>query len=694
MSQAILRTHLERKAVVYLRQSTLRQVHENKESTRRQYDLRQRAVDLGWTPESVLVVDEDLGQSGTSTDRRQGFRRLAEEVASGRVGAIFALEPSRFARNSVDWHRLLELCGLTDVLIADEVGVYAPRDPNDRLLLGLKGQMSEAEQYWMRLRLQGGKLNKARRGALYLPPPLGYAWDAATDRYCLNPDEQVQRLVRLVFDRFRIDGSAQAVMRHFSRMGLKVPVRRAGSADPCWVTLTHGAVLKILGNPAYAGAYVYGRHVGRVVLLEGERRQYRTTRVAPEAWKVCLHDHHPAYIAWEDFVANRDKLHQNRTRPDEPDQRGAAREGRALLQGLAICGRCGQRMTVRYQTRGHQPQYECRSPLKLGSGSVCWSVSGSPLDDAVVALFLEVARPPEIALCFAVAQEAERQAEEIGRQWKLRLEQVRYQALLSERRYKAVDPDNRVVARTLERDWEEKLLEVERVEREFAETLRRERVELDAADRSRILAMADDLARVWSAPTTSASQRKNLLRILVREVSLTPVDVPERKTKVHVLWVTGAVTEISIPRPDKRTAQVTSPAAVERIRELVTGRLPLAEIAADLNRRGLRTGAGRTWDPVAVEWIKQRYEISGEPPLRMAPAKRTDGLLSIHGVAQEMGVTSATVRHWVTRELLHPVTPGGAGRPAWYALDSATRARLEQAKTRGNRRTGSIKLHE
>lgn len=692
MSQPILRTHLERRAVVYLRQSTMRQVHENEESTRRQYDLRERAIDLGWTPESVLVLDEDLGQSGRSTEHREGFRRLAAEVAGGQVGAIFALEPSRFARCSADWHRLLDLCGLTDVLVADEQGVYAPRDPNDRLLLGLKGQMSEAEQYWMRLRLQGGKLSKARRGALYLPPPLGYVWDAATERYRLDPDEGVQRLVRLVFDRFRIDGSAHGVMRYFVRAGLEVPVQRR-SGERRWGPLRHEAVLDMLHNPAYAGAYAYGRRVDRVVLVDGERRQRRSARVPREAWKVCLRDHHPAYISWEQYLENEAKVSENPSNHHQPDQRGATREGAALLQGIVICGRCGQRMGVRYQGRAGRPQYECRSPSKLGEGALCWSVSGRAIDRAVTRAFLEVAQPPEIELCFAVAREAERQTEEIGRQWKLRLEQARYHARLAERRYKAVDPDNRVVVRSLERDWEEALREVERVEREHAEALRRERVELDEATRAEILAMARDLERVWDAPTTTAAQRKNLLRTLVREVSLTPIDVPRRQTRLQVLWETGAVTEILVARPDKLVAQAALPAAEEALRALVAEGHPLAVIADALNRRGFRTGVGRPWSAVGVEGVKQRCAIVGPRPRRAPPEQRDDGLLSLRGVATELGVSRSIAKYWTLLGLLVPIIAGGPGRPAWYRLDEETRQRLEQAKARGHRRRDSSNLH-
>lgn len=309
MSQKIRRVHSERLAVVYLRQSSMRQVLENRESSTRQYALRERAVALGWTTDAVRVVDEDLGKSGRSTGERTGFQQLAEDVADGKVGAIFALEPSRLARNSSDWHRLLELCRLADVLIVDETGVYAPCDPNDSLLLGLKGQMSEAEMYWMRLRLQGGRLSKARRGDLFLHPPTGYHWDRATSRLRLDPDEQVQRAIRLVFERFRIEGSAHAVGRYFGSKKLQLPALMANSSVT-WGPPRHTAILCMLRNPTYAGTYAYGRRQRHPVVVKGRILRNRVTRLPPEAWKVCLHDHHPAYISWEEFMDNQDKLNR------------------------------------------------------------------------------------------------------------------------------------------------------------------------------------------------------------------------------------------------------------------------------------------------------------------------------------------------------------------------------------------------
>lgn len=683
MNDKIRPTHLARRAVVYLRQSTLRQVHEHRESTARQYDLRRRAVELGWPDEAVQVIDEDLGQSGSSTQGREGFRRLGEDVARGRVGAIFALEASRFARNSADWYRLLEICGLADVLIADEGGVYAPRDPNDRLLLGLKGQMSEAELYWMRLRLQGGKLSKARRGELYIQPPTGYQWDDATNRLRLDPDEEVQRGIHMVFERFRIDGSAHGVSAFLARNGLKIPSRSAATGEVSWVTPRLSPILNLLHNPLYTGTYVFGRREERVGLVDGEVRRRRVRRMMRDDWKVCLHDHHPAYITWEEFMANEDKLHQNRNNFFVPEQRGAAREGEALLPGLLLCGRCGHRMSVRYQ--GNLPQYECQAPMRnLGGSGRCWTVPGRVIDEAVAHAFLQAASPSEIELSLAVARAADTQAGELDRQWKLRMERLRYEAKLAERRYKAVDPDNRVVARTLERDWEERLQEIERAERELQDVRRREKIELSDADRDKVLALARDLPRVWRAATTAPAQRKTMLRMLVREVCLTPVDLPRRQTRVQILWETGTVTELLVDRPSRETACATPELAAARIRVLVEEGWNTEAIAADLNAGGLRTGKGRAWDIAAVRRAKVKLGLKGPPPNQPLPPRREDGAWSTQGVAARLGVTVNIVHYWVGRGWLTPIQgTSGQGRAAWYRLDDETIARLEEAKSVG-----------
>lgn len=686
MNDKVRATHLERRAVVYLRQSTLRQVHEHRESTARQYALRQRALELGWPPERIDLIDEDMGQSGSSTEWRAGFQRMAEDVAHGRVGAIFSLEVSRLARSSADWHRLLDLCGLADVLLADEQAIYTPRDYNDRLLLGLKGTMSEAELYWMRLRLQGGKLSKARRGALHLTPPVGYEWEGATSQFRFDSDEGVQRAVRLVFERFRLEGSAYAVLRYFMNNGLKMSVRQPGTHQVHQVPPRYTLLLSMLHNPTYAGAYVYGRNERHMALVDGQVRRQRSTRLPRDAWKVCLKNHHPAYISWEEYVANQKKLATNHPSYHQPDQRGAAREGSALLQGLVLCGRCGHRMQTSYRDSAH-PYYECRRFTDKGN---CWTVSAASIDEAVARLFLKTVQPPEIELGLAVTREVERQAQEVAHQWRLRLERARYEAQLAERRYKAVDPDNRVVARTLEREWNEKLGELESLEREHQQVLRREKIELTSQDRARLLELAKDLSYVWHARSTTNAERKNLLRILVREVVLSPVDVPKRGIHIQLLWQTGTCSDITIARRPSY-ARATSPEVINLIGTLTKERSD-REVAAELNRRGLLSGVKRAWDKEAVRWVRRRYGIRRQPAGRRGrprqPERRADGLYSMHGVAALLGVTEPVVRSWVEKGWLRCVEGGGPGSPRWFRLDRSTLKRLRATRSRGNEPSG------
>lgn len=686
MNDKIQATHLERRAVVYLRQSTLMQVHEHRESTARQYDLRRRAQELGWPAERIDLIDEDLGRSGTGTAWRSGFQKMAEEVAHGRIGIILCLEVSRLTRSSADWQQLLNVCALADVLIADEQAVYTPRDYNDRLLLGLKGTMSEAEQYWMQLRLQGGKLSKARRGELFLVPPAGYVWDEAAQRLRLDPDEQVQRAVRLVFERFRLEGSAYAVVRYFAQHKLKLPAHQLRGRQLKWGPPRYDSVLDMLHNPLYTGTYVYGRKEVRMALVEGQLRQRHTTVLPRQSWKAFLPEHHPAYISWEEFLANQQKLQSNRTY-HLPHQHGAAREGAALLQGLVLCGRCGHLMSVRYRGAKHSPYYECHSaPGSMGGNQLCWLAAARGIDEAVSQLFLSAVQPPEIELGLAVAREVERQAEQLHQQWKLRLERARYEAQLAERRYKAVDPDNRVVARTLETEWNDKLRQLQEQEGEYQQVRRRQKLELTEEDRTRILALAKDLPRVWNAPSTTNAERKNLLRILVQKVALSPTELPKRMLRVQVVWVTGAVSDFTLPRRTGFHTHRNPPEAVELILQLFQQNKTDAEIAAELNQRGLRSGANIPWNKRTVRRVLSLRGVRRShttPDAGRQPARREDGLYSVRGVAMHFGVSEAIVRYWMERGWLKPVEGGGRGHVCWFKLDRQTSKKLNAAKTRG-----------
>jgi DNA invertase Pin-like site-specific DNA recombinase len=684
MSDKIQPSHLERRAVVYLRQSDPRQVRNHPESTARQYALRQRAVELGWVADRVEVIDEDLGQSGASTEGRSAFQHLAEDVARGRVGAILALEVSRLARCSADWYRLLDLCGVADVVLIDEQSVYTPRNADDRLLLGLKGAMSEAELTWMRLRLHGGKLNKARRGELHFNAAVGYVWDEGQRNFRLDPDEHVQRAVRLIFERFRIDGSAYAIMRYFLRHGLQMPGCDSKTQELRWEAPRYGTVTHMLHNPVYAGAYVYGRHELRTELIDGQVRRGRVRNRAQHAWTVCLRDHHPAYISWDEFMANQDKLRNNLS-PRLADHTGAARRGHALLQGLVLCGKCGHKMIVSYVGRFARARYDCCAPFKYGSSerSLCWMVAARRIDEVVANLFLETVQVPEIELGLAVVREAERQAEEVDRQWKLRLDRARYEAQLAERRYKAVDPDNRVVARTLEREWNDKLRDLDEVERGHQEARRQDKIEITEHDRARILALSKDLRQVWNAATTTHADRKNLLRMLVQQVTLTPIEVPQRMTRIQVLWRTGAVSDFTIPRPRFSSTRTTTEDALEAMRSLADEQRTDAEIAATLNARGFRNVRDEPWRERAIRETRKRHGLPRSrhcPPRVRYPDQRSDGLYSIHGAAARFDVTENSIRYWMKRGWLQPTEGSGQGRACWFELDRATVARLQALK--------------
>ncbi len=417
---------------------------------------------MGWPREHITVIDQDQGHSGASTVGRDGFQWLIAEVGLGHAGAVFSLEVSRLARASSDWHRLLEICALTDTLVIDEEGIYDPGQYNDRLLLGFKGTMSEAELHWLRQRLLGGKLEKAQHGALRFRPPAGLVLDPV-GRVVLDPDEEVQQALRLLFAVFEQQGSA-----HHVRFPTRLWGTHQGNAL-VWRPLTHTRVLAVLHNPAYAGTYVYGRTHTRTQVLPGEtpRVKGRTRLVARQEWPIVLHEAHPGYITWEHFLRHQQQLDDNRTfRPD--DRRGAVREGAALLQGLVVCGRCGRRMRVRYLADGTRPSYECVTLHVTQAKPTCQTLRGDGVDAAVARVFLAAMQPAQLAVSLATLEQVDAQARQVERQWQLRRERAQYEADLARRRFLAVDPDNRLVARTLERDWNEQLTAVAALEREYA----------------------------------------------------------------------------------------------------------------------------------------------------------------------------------------------------------------------------------
>jgi DNA invertase Pin-like site-specific DNA recombinase len=677
MSGKIRPLHLERQAYVYVRQSTSAQVHEHVESKQRQYALAERAVSLGWSPATVQIVDEDQGKSGASTEGREGFARLAHDVAHGKVGAVFAIEVSRLARSSQDWQRLLSLCSVAHVAVIDEQTVYDPSDRDDKLLLDLKGAMSEQELRWLSLRLAGGRLNKARRGESYVTPPTGYLWGGRGLE--LDPDESVQKAVKLVFERFSVEPSARAVLRWALRTSFLMPTRDRATSELRWRTLGNLRLNVMLRNPAYAGVYVFGRHPVRTVLIDGEIRKVRARIDEPSEWPVRIDNAHPAYISWETYLKNREKLHQNTMQAGRATA-GAPREGSALLAGVAICGRCGRRMSARYESGSRRWSYACWGESSNGE-KLCWTVPGPGIDRAVEQLFLETMVPDELDLSLAVDREIEKQADSLDSAWRARIEQARYEARRAERRYKAVDPDNRVVARTLERDWEERLRALEAVERQHAEARREARVELTAEDRRRVRELARDLPAVWAAPTTCTADRKAMLRLVIEAIAVHPVDVPKRTTRLRVQWQSGAVSELEIGRPARGQYRTHAVEVVERIRQLATAGLDDHGIARRLGGEGLRTGSGLPWSARTVLDTRRKHRIRrvtddpSNPPL---PHRHPDGRYSVPGAAARFGVSHNVVRWWIEHGLV-PAARADFGTHRnvhWLDIDDATAVRL------------------
>ena len=531
---------------------------------------------------------------------------------------------------------------------------------------------------WLSLRLAGGRLNKARRGESYVTPPTGYIWGGKGLE--LDPDESVRCAVQAVFDRFVVEPSARAVQRWALQANFLMPTRDRATSELRWKPLGNVRLNSMLRNPMYAGVYVFGRHPVRTVLVDGRIRRVRVRIDEPSAWPVRLDKAHAAYITWETYVSNCEKLRENTTQAGRAT-RGAPREGSALLAGVAICGRCGRRMSARYAYPSARWSYACWGETSQGN-KLCWSVRGPSIDRAVEQLFLETMVPREIDLSLAVDREVEKQAESLDRAWRARLEQARYDARRAERRYKAVDPDNRVVARTLEREWEERLRGLEAVEQQHAEARREARVELTTEDRERIRELARDLPAVWAASTTQAADRKAMLRLVIEAVALHPVDVPKRTTRIRVQWQGGAVSELEIPRPPRGQYRTHASVVVQRIRELATAGLKDDEIARRLDDEGLRTGAGIPWTATLVLNARRRDRISrvtDEPRNPPLPRRHPDGRFSVPGAAARFGVSEGIVRRWLQRGLVTATRADfGTHRDAyWLEIDDATAARLK-----------------
>jgi DNA invertase Pin-like site-specific DNA recombinase len=652
--------HLIRQAIVYLRQSSAAQVEHNRESTERQYALANKARELGWPEERILVIDEDLGLSGSGAVARSGFARLTAEVALAHVGLVLGLEVSRLARNNADWHRLIDLAGLTDTLIGDADGIYHPALFNDRLLLGLKGTMSEAELHVLRARLNGGIRNKAARGELRRGLPVGFVWGEADGEVLRHPDEAVVTAICTIFARFAETGSARRVWLWLRDQGHKLPLQMHAHAEIRWVEASYHAIHQVLVNPVYAGAYVYGKTRTELTLDAAGVRKKRIRHLPRDEWQVLIKEHHQGYIDWQTYEANQQRIAKN-TRPGPHKVGGAVREGGALLQGLASCGHCGRRLRTHYSGRTSSPGYHCSGEhLVKGRGSYCLNIGGVQIDDAVARAFIAALEPATIAATLAAAEQLEMDREAGLKHWRLGVERASYAAGLAERRYRAVDPDNRLVARGLERAWEESLASLEAARAELARREQERPRVLSREERDRLGTLGPDLATVWAASTTTPRDRKELLGTLLEEVIVT---VERDKSAAHLTlrWKGSTLTEIDLALSVKRQATVrTDEDTVALVRRLAV-HYPDTVIAGILNRQGRRTARGLRFEGNRVASLRTHWSI----PCFVPKADLAQGeLLNIKAAAIALGVAPSTIHRLLNDGIIagEQITPGAPWR--------------------------------
>jgi DNA invertase Pin-like site-specific DNA recombinase/transposase len=668
-------THTLRAAVVYVRQSSPSQVEHNRESTARQYALVDRACQLGWSRQQVVVIDEDLGLSGATTDKRSGFVRLTSEVALGQVGIILGLEVSRLARNNADWYRLLELCGLTDTLLADNDGVYHPALFNDRLLLGLKGTMSEAELHILRARLEGGIRNKAARGELRRGLPVGFVWGEADGEVLFHPDESVSGAIRSVFDRFAEFGSARRVWLWFRSQGLSFPLQQGFPHQIRWVTPTYTAIHHVLTNPVYAGAYAYGKtRCERYVDEQGAVKK-RIRHLPIDQWAVLLPEHHPGFIDWDTFQANQARLAAN-TRPKPHQAGGAVREGAALLQGIASCGHCGRRLRTHYRGRNSTPGYHCAGKdIVHGRGLYCLNIGAVAIDRAVANAFLEAVTPAAMEAAVLSVQQLQANHDDAVAQWRLEVERARYEAERAERRYRTVEPENRLVARGLETEWESRLRDLAAAEAELERRERQQPSVIGPEQLQRLQALGADLHRVWDAPTTTDRDRKELLRTLLEEVILA-VKRAAGQAHLTLRWRGGTIAKLDLSVPRYRPAGPRTDEDTIALLHRLAALYPDGVIAGILNRQGRKTATGERFTANQVGSLRRYRGI----PRFQPPAEPPDGEpVTVKRAAEILGVATSTIHRWLNDGFIagEQITPGAPWR---IRITEELRARfVEQA---------------
>jgi DNA invertase Pin-like site-specific DNA recombinase/translation initiation factor 2 beta subunit (eIF-2beta)/eIF-5 len=655
-NQKVKSTHLQQCAYVYVRQSTTAQVEYNRESTDRQYKLVDRAISLGWPKTQVKVIDEDLAQSGSGTAQRVGFTRMTAEVALGQVGLILSIEVSRVARNNADWYRLLDLCSVTDTLIGDEDGLYHPGLFNDRLLLGLKGTMAEAELHVIRARLEGGIRNKAARGELRRGLPVGFIWGEHDGEVLMHPDQAVTGAIHTVFEKFAQMGSVRQVWLWFRSKQLHFPLQTNTLPEIKWVTASYHAIHAVLTNPVYAGVYAYGKTKQESFVDETGQVKKRVKRLPQSQWAVLIHDHHKGFIDWEAYEMIQARIAKN-SRPVAHQPTGAIREGAALLQGLATCGKCGRRLRVYYQGKHSTPGYYCASNKVMeGRAQHCMRVGGVKIDEAVTNAFLDTITPAAMEAALLAERNIETDHNAAIEQWQLQVERLRYEADRAQRRYRTVEPENRLVARTLETQWELCLSKLKDAEKELERRQRQSPKRLTHDQRTSIRNLGEDLKQVWQAPTTTHRDRKELLQMLLEEVNIA-VDREESKAHLILRWKGGVISEQEVNLlyrkvPPIRTEQDT----IDLVRRLAA-HYSDAVIAGILNRQDRRTARGDRFTANKVGNLRRYWKV---PRFDDAGAPSDGELVTIKKAADILGVAASTVHRWLADGFIagEQITPG------------------------------------
>lgn len=648
-------THLQRQAFVYVRQSTAAQVEHNRESTERQYRLKDRAIDLGWPKHQVKIIDEDLAQSGANSLQRTGFTMMISEVALGKVGLVLSLEVSRVARNNSDWYRLLDLCSVTNTLIGDGDGLYHPGLFNDRLLLGMKGTMAEAELHVIRARLDGGIRNKAAKGELRRGLPVGFIWGEQDGEILMHPDQAVTGAIQTIFDKFPHVGSVRQVWLWFLSKKLPFPLQSSLLPEIKWVTPSYHAIHSVLTNPTYAGVYTYGKTKQECFVDINGQVKKRVKRLPRSHWAVFIHDHHKGYIDWETYEMIQDRISKN-TRPISHKESGAIREGSALLQGLATCGQCGRRLKVYYQGRNSSPGYYCAASNALaGRAKFCMRVGGVTIDTAVAEAFLEAINPAAIEAALLAENNIEADHDAALEQWRLQVERFRYEAERDERRFNAVEPENRLVARTLETQWETSLKKLQDAENEFERRKQHSHKKLTQEQKAVLQTLSNDINKVWNALTTTPRDKKELLQILLQEVNIT-VDRTNNRAHLIVRWKTETVHELDVNLPQRNSPPIrTKQDTIDLVRRLAVHYAD-AIIAGILNRQGRRTACGHDFTANRVGNLRRHWKI----PKFEGNASGKGELVTISKAADILGVAPSTIHRWLTDGFIagEQITPG------------------------------------